>query len=124
MLEHGIIPQLLDQCMYSIQCRKIKPGRTLFVPFSAFGSAECPVHILEINYFLKVGHTTQSFFVYPCGKVVRSFDGWCMDFGLLPTLSNCPPVRANAVVVVVVVVVDVAGRRNTKKNTTHNLCFY
>ena len=41
---------------------------------------------------------------------------WCTDFGLLPTLSDYPPIRANAVVVVVtVVVVDVAGRRNAKR---------
>ena len=34
----------------------------------------------------------------------------------MPTLSNIPPERANAVVVVVVVVVvDVAGRRNAKE---------
>ena len=55
---------------------------------------------------------------------MRSFDGWRMDFGLLPTLSNIPPERAHGVVVVVVVVVDVAGRRNTKKNTTHNLLLF
>ena len=42
-------------------------------------------------------------------------------FRLMPTLSNIPPERANAVTVVVVVVVDVAGRRNAKKNTTHGL---
>lgn len=43
-------------------------------------------------------------------------------FRLLPTLSNVPPERADAVVViVVVVVVNVAGRRNAKKNTTHSL---
>ena len=43
----------------------------------------------------------------------------------MPTLSNVPPERADAVVVVVVVVVvDVAGRRNAKKNTTHSLSIY
>ena len=36
-------------------------------------------------------------------------------FRLLPTPSNIPPVRANAVIVVVIVVVDVTVRRNAKK---------
>jgi len=39
----------------------------------------------------------------------------------MPTLSDYPPVRANAIVVVVIVVVDVAIGRNARKNTTHNL---
>ena len=49
---------------------------------------------------------------------MRSFDV-AYRFRLLPTLSNIPPIRADAVVVVVVVIVDVAGRRDAKKNTTH-----
>lgn len=46
-------------------------------------------------------------------------------FRLLPTLSDIPPIRANAVIVVVViVVVDIAIRRNAKKDTTRNLYSY
>lgn len=52
---------------------------------------------------------------------MRSFDV-AYGFRLLPTLSNIPPVRTNAVIVVVVVViVDVARRGNAKKDTTHGL---
>lgn len=51
---------------------------------------------------------------------MRSFDV-AYGFRLMPTLSNIPPIRADAVVVVVVVVVDVAGRRDAKKKTTHGL---
>lgn len=55
---------------------------------------------------------------------MRSFDV-AYGFRLMPTLSNIPPVRADAVVVVVVVVVvDVARRRNAKKDTTHGLRGY
>ena len=52
---------------------------------------------------------------------MRSFDV-VYGFRLMPTLSNIPPERADAVVVVVVVVVvDITTRRNAKKNTTHSL---
>ena len=51
---------------------------------------------------------------------MRSFDV-AYGFRLLPTLSNIPPVRANAVIVVVIVVVDITVGRNAKKNATHNL---
>ena len=54
---------------------------------------------------------------------MRSFDV-AHRFRLMPTLSSFPPERADAVVVVVVVVVDVAGRRDAKKDATHNLRIY
>lgn len=39
----------------------------------------------------------------------------------MPTLSDYPPERANAIVVVVtIVVVNVARGRNAKKNTTYS----
>ena len=54
---------------------------------------------------------------------MRSFDVGCC-FRLMPTLSDIPPIRANAVVViVVVVVVDITARRDAKKNTTHDPIF-
>ena len=56
---------------------------------------------------------------------MRSFDV-AYRFRLLPTPSNIPPVRANAVIVVVVVViVDIAGRRDAKKiqRTTYVFLF-
>ena len=54
---------------------------------------------------------------------MRSFDV-VSGFWQKPTLSNVPPIRAHTVTVVVVVVVDVASRRDTKKNTTHNPVFH
>ena len=40
--------------------------------------------------------------------------------GIVPTLSDIPPIRTHAVIVVVVVVVNVTRGRNAKKNTTYN----
>ena len=53
----GLVFELPNEGMNAVQRRSIEPGRALFVPFPAFGSAECPVHIAKVDYFLEVGHT-------------------------------------------------------------------
>lgn len=69
------IPDLGYKPMYTVQRSNVKPGRTLLVPFPALGSAECLIHITEIGYFLKIGHTARSLSVYPFRKGCAFF--WC-----------------------------------------------